>query len=70
MVTVALIAQEYHEKGFRSRNEFLSAYEKDEAPSHDFAAVTPNQLRWRPFELPEGPVDFVSGLHTICGAGR
>ncbi|KAL4422217.1 hypothetical protein ABPG77_009692 [Micractinium sp. CCAP 211/92] len=31
--------------------------------------VTPNQLRWRPFAIPEDPVDFVRGLFTICGAG-
>ncbi|XP_078001453.1 homogentisate 1,2-dioxygenase-like isoform X2 [Glandiceps talaboti] len=31
----------------------------------------PNQLRWKPFQLPtEGKeVDFVEGLHTLCGAG-
>ncbi|XP_065167949.1 homogentisate 1,2-dioxygenase [Atheta coriaria] len=30
----------------------------------------PNQMRWRPFDLPKTPdVDFVEGLHTICGAG-
>lgn len=41
----------------------------------DFSAavVTPNQLRWRPFPIPDGPddhpVDFVRGLFTVCGAG-
>uniref|UniRef100_A0A8B9KGG1 Homogentisate 1,2-dioxygenase n=1 Tax=Astyanax mexicanus TaxID=7994 RepID=A0A8B9KGG1_ASTMX len=32
----------------------------------------PNQLRWLPFtisKLSEKKVDFVSGLHTVCGAG-
>ncbi|XP_063386983.1 homogentisate 1,2-dioxygenase [Cydia fagiglandana] len=29
----------------------------------------PNQSRWLPFDLPTTPVDFVSGLHTVCGAG-
>ncbi|XP_011499511.1 PREDICTED: homogentisate 1,2-dioxygenase [Ceratosolen solmsi marchali] len=32
----------------------------------------PNQLRWKPFDVPtrqEPEVDFVEGLHTICGAG-
>ncbi|XP_781103.4 homogentisate 1,2-dioxygenase isoform X1 [Strongylocentrotus purpuratus] len=32
----------------------------------------PNQLRWRPFDMPgEGAaeVDFVQGLSTVCGAG-
>lgn len=37
----------------------------------DRCIVTPNQLRWRPFPIPtDGPVDFVRGLNTICGAGR
>jgi hypothetical protein len=40
--------------------------------SGDFerAVITPNQLRWRPFSVPDEPVDFVRGLFTICGAGR
>lgn len=30
----------------------------------------PNQMRWNPFDVPEGKkVDFVEGLHTVCGAG-
>uniref|UniRef100_A0A672SVZ4 Homogentisate 1,2-dioxygenase n=1 Tax=Sinocyclocheilus grahami TaxID=75366 RepID=A0A672SVZ4_SINGR len=32
----------------------------------------PNQLRWKPFIIPkssENKVDFISGLHTVCGAG-
>uniref|UniRef100_A0A673IFA3 Homogentisate 1,2-dioxygenase n=1 Tax=Sinocyclocheilus rhinocerous TaxID=307959 RepID=A0A673IFA3_9TELE len=32
----------------------------------------PNQLRWKPFIIPkssEKKVDFISGLHTVCGAG-
>lgn len=33
----------------------------------------PNQMRWNPFDIPpadsENQVDFVEGLHTICGAG-
>lgn len=37
----------------------------------------PNQMRWLPFDMPNGDrtkndgagVDFVQGLHTICGAG-
>ncbi|KAF9936043.1 hypothetical protein BGZ75_009823 [Mortierella antarctica] len=32
-------------------------------------AVTPNQLRWSPFDLPTEPTDFVQGLHSIAGAG-
>ncbi|XP_055858165.1 homogentisate 1,2-dioxygenase [Episyrphus balteatus] len=30
----------------------------------------PNQMRWRPFDIPATEkVNFVEGLHTICGAG-
>lgn len=31
----------------------------------------PNQFRWNPFDIPNASskVDFVDGLHTICGAG-
>lgn len=31
----------------------------------------PNQMRWMPFGIPDGTqsVNFVEGLHTICGAG-
>ncbi|KAF9193497.1 hypothetical protein BGZ50_007427 [Haplosporangium sp. Z 11] len=32
-------------------------------------SVTPNQLRWSPFDLPTEPTDFVQGLHSIAGAG-
>ena len=38
--------------------------------SRSRAVVTPNQLRWKPFPLPQENVDFVRGLYTICGAGR
>lgn len=32
--------------------------------------LTPNQLRWLPFEIPASqPCNFVQGLHTVCGAG-
>jgi len=30
---------------------------------------TPNQLKWKPFDIPSNPTDFVEGLSTICGAG-
>lgn len=31
----------------------------------------PNQMRWSAFDIPSGErkVDFVEGLHTVCGAG-
>ena len=30
---------------------------------------TPNQLRWLPFPMPGGAVDFAHGLFTLCCAG-
>ncbi|XP_014222228.1 homogentisate 1,2-dioxygenase [Trichogramma pretiosum] len=50
----------------------------ESAPEHltadwDRTPPNPNQLRWKPFEVPTrqdtDEVDFVRGLHTICGAG-
>lgn len=36
----------------------------------DEAEQTPNQSRWFPFDIPsDEKVDFVAGLHTVCGAG-
>nr|XP_024217965.1 homogentisate 1,2-dioxygenase [Halyomorpha halys] len=29
----------------------------------------PNQIRWKPFKIPCHDVDFVDGIHTLCGAG-
>ncbi|CAL5222549.1 g4929 [Coccomyxa viridis] len=36
-------------------------------PAH--SELTPNQLRWQPFSVPEEPVDFAHGLTTICMSG-
>ncbi|KAF7238124.1 Homogentisate 1,2-dioxygenase [Varanus komodoensis] len=36
-------------------------------------APDPNQLRWKPFEIPttsQRKTDFITGLHTLCGAGE
>ena len=33
------------------------------------AVVTPEQLRWLPFPIPEAPHTFVQGLRALCGAG-
>ncbi|HEX7045197.1 MAG TPA: homogentisate 1,2-dioxygenase [Burkholderiales bacterium] len=33
------------------------------------APPSPNQLRWDPFPLPDGPTDFVDGLITLAGNG-
>ncbi len=33
-------------------------------------AVCASVQRWRPFSIPDEPIDFVRGLFTICGAGR
>uniref|UniRef100_A0A670JMG1 Homogentisate 1,2-dioxygenase n=1 Tax=Podarcis muralis TaxID=64176 RepID=A0A670JMG1_PODMU len=41
--------------------------------SWDEAEPEPNQLRWKPFEIPKATqrkLDFVTGLHTVCGAGE
>ena len=30
-------------------------------------------MRWKPFSIPsvsDGEIDFVQGLHTVCGAGN
>lgn len=35
----------------------------------DDAEPNPNQLRWKPFDIPTSPTDFLDGLHTVCGAG-
>ena len=39
------------------------------ACDHSAHVITPNQIRWRPLPLPSTPVDWVAGLHTVCGAG-
>lgn len=31
--------------------------------------ATPEQLRWSPLPLPQGPVDFIDGLYTMGGNG-
>jgi homogentisate 1,2-dioxygenase len=35
----------------------------------DEVVTTPNQLRWDPLALPNGPTDFVDGITTIAGNG-
>jgi len=35
----------------------------------DESAVTPNQLRWDPYPLPDKHTDFVDGLFTMAGNG-
>ncbi|XP_008545920.1 homogentisate 1,2-dioxygenase [Microplitis demolitor] len=40
--------------------------------THEWKIADPNPLRWNAFDLPtrqDLPVDFVEGLHTLCGAG-
>lgn len=32
-------------------------------------SITPNQLRWRPWAIPNEAVDFVRGMFTVCGSG-
>jgi homogentisate 1,2-dioxygenase len=36
----------------------------------DEVPVTPNQLRWSPFEIPKEPTDFVQGIRTLGGNGN
>lgn len=40
---------------------FLSNFDEQEP--------NPNQMRWKPFDIPSGTLDFVEGIHTVCGAG-
>ncbi|KAI6238633.1 Homogentisate 1,2-dioxygenase [Aphelenchoides fujianensis] len=62
---------------YRIRPSVLHAPFADaETPAHlvsRFGGLrpTPNQFRWTPLPLPadEERVDFVQGLHTVCGAG-
>ncbi|CAH1110085.1 unnamed protein product [Psylliodes chrysocephalus] len=46
---------------------------KNDTVTHnwDEEEPNPNQLHWHPFDLPLGnkKVDFIDGIHTICGAG-
>ena len=44
--------------------QFLKSGAFDDTPN-------PNQLRWLPFHLPKDghSIDWLDGLHTICGAG-
>ncbi|CAD6242751.1 GSCOCG00009559001-RA-CDS [Cotesia congregata] len=40
--------------------------------THEWNIPEPNPLRWNVFDLPtrqDPPIDFIEGLHTICGAG-
>lgn len=58
--------QPYHRK-----NDALGSLVSSFTASECF--ITPNQLRWSPFELPSASVtssvDFVDALQTVCGAG-
>ncbi|KAF9161373.1 hypothetical protein DFQ26_004623 [Actinomortierella ambigua] len=51
-------------KPFAKKTELVGNYQDDKN-----VAVTPNQLRWSPFDIPSEPTDFVEGLHSIAGAG-
>ncbi|XP_046804490.1 homogentisate 1,2-dioxygenase [Lucilia cuprina] len=57
-----------------AKHQPFQAYEK--ASKHlthnwDEQKPNPNQMRWKPFDIPSGneKVNFVQGLHTVCGAG-
>ncbi len=49
--------------GFRP----LDAVQLETAPLS--TEVTPDPLRWDPFEIPDAPLDFVEGLMTMAGCG-
>jgi homogentisate 1,2-dioxygenase len=34
------------------------------------SVIDPNQLRWKPFDIPTEETDFVQGLKTIAHAGK
>ena len=40
------------------------------APLNTEIIITPNQLRWSPFPIPETPTDFIEGLMTIAVSGK
>lgn len=52
-------------------HEPFGEYTGNEKLSMESSIVTPNQLRWDPFPLPNpnSLVDFVDGLALVCGAG-
>ena len=39
------------------------------APISD-AEITPNPIRWDPLPIPNQPIDFVDGMHTMAANGR
>ncbi|KAJ7394371.1 hypothetical protein OS493_000178 [Desmophyllum pertusum] len=50
---------------------FEKTVQGDLTHSWDECDPNPNQMRWKPFDIPaEGSnIDFTQGFHTICGAG-
>ncbi|EFA82917.1 homogentisate 1,2-dioxygenase [Heterostelium album PN500] len=48
----------------------LVPFEKPTLLDSACSIVNPNQLRWKPFPIPEKKHDFVEGLITIAGAGH
>ncbi|XP_075152203.1 homogentisate 1,2-dioxygenase [Haematobia irritans] len=53
----------------------FQSYEKEGSKylthNWDEQKPNPNQMRWKPFDIPapSKQVNFVQGLHTVCGAG-
>eukprot|EP00256_Glycine_max_P070156 XP_025984751.1 homogentisate 1,2-dioxygenase isoform X3 [Glycine max] len=33
------------------------------------SSANPTQLRWKPMDAPDSPMDFIDGLSTMCGSG-
>ncbi|TPX56958.1 homogentisate 1,2-dioxygenase [Powellomyces hirtus] len=49
----------------------VKSFEVGSAGHETECESTPNQLRWSPFPVPTaGGVDFVHGMHTLCGSGN
>ncbi|KAI0059248.1 homogentisate 1,2-dioxygenase [Artomyces pyxidatus] len=46
--------------------------EYDFSPLNPRVHMSPTQLAWHPFDIPDStsPVDFVGGLKTLCGSGN
>ena len=54
-----------HGRGFREVDQGLIRT----APCRDESTLPIAQMRWHPIEIPDAPVDFLSGLRTIATCG-
>lgn len=65
-----MISWLYRIRPSATHDEFKS-YDKNKLLRGSFQneKITPQQLRWLPFDFPKEKTDFVDGLVTIAGAG-